>query len=587
MSSSSPPPVGPSPVGLPPVGRVLGTDDATPLSFWVAVEADQYLQLDDVVITDRPLPDGRVVQLAGVVTAMRARHEGLQFDSDVFMVAQGHLPAQVQESAEVSVTRVEPEVFVPPRPGAAAHRATGEARDRALSFDQMERTVTIGMGRDGAPVVLNAEFLDGTRGGHVSISGVSGVATKTTFATWLLHSLFTGEGLAKDRRKNAKALIFNVKGEDLLFLDHANSRLTDAQRSQYALLGVPATPFTEVLVCAPLTPTMQIDVASRTSGVQGFWWTMAEFCQGELLRFVFADPDDERAGYSLVITSVATRLKRKGSATADGAWTIDQKVLRTFGDLCDLLENALQDQDDRTDWVGSATPGGTVNAFLRRLMGQKRAMEPIVRSDVPSDRPHSVSTDAAKVTVIDLHKLPEAAQRFVVGVTLNQEFSGRETGGVRPLTFVMLDELNKYAPREGDSPIKRVLLDIAERGRSLGVILIGAQQTASEVERRIVSNCAIRVVGRLDPAEAGRPEYGFLPASQRQRATLARPGTMFVAQPQIPVPLVVDFPFPAWATRAEEAAERPAGTGATAAERSPLHSLFPTLPPPPEEDIPF
>ncbi len=99
-----------------------------------------------------------------------------------------------------------------------------------------------------------------------------------------------------------------------------------------------------------------------------------------------------------------------------------------------------------------------------------------------------------------------------------------------------------------------MLLDIAERGRSLGIILIGAQQTASEVERRIVSNSAIKVVGRLDAAEAGRPEYGFLPAAQRVRATLAKPGTMFVSQPEIPVPLAVEFPFPAWATRLSECA---------------------------------
>jgi DNA helicase HerA-like ATPase len=85
----------------------------------------------------------------------------------------------------------------------------------------------------------------------------------------------------------------------------------------------------------------------------------------------------------------------------------------------------------------------------------------------------------------------------------------------------------------------------------LGVILIGAQQTASEVERRILANCAIRVAGRLDAAEAARPEYGYLPPAQRQRATLAKPSTMFIAQPDIPTPLAADFPFPAWATRAE------------------------------------
>ena len=39
-----------------PVGRVLGTEDATPLSFWVALAEDQYLQLDDVVVCERMVP---------------------------------------------------------------------------------------------------------------------------------------------------------------------------------------------------------------------------------------------------------------------------------------------------------------------------------------------------------------------------------------------------------------------------------------------------------------------------------------------------------------------------------------------------
>ena len=101
-------------------------------------------------------------------------------------------------------------------------------------------------------------------------------------------------------------------------------------------------------------------------------------------------------------------------------------------------------------------------------------------------------------------------------------------------------------------------MDIAERGRSLGVILIGAQQTASEVERRVVSNCAIRVVGRLDPAEAERAEYGFLSAPARQRAAILKPGSMLLQQPQIPVPLQIRFPFPSWATRVSEVAAQAA-----------------------------
>src|SRR5207344_460861 len=152
-----------------------------------------------------------------------------------------------------------------------------------------------------------------------------------------------------------------------------------------------------------------------------------------------------------------------------------------------------------------------------------------------------------QVTVVDLHNLNDRAKRFVVGVVLRRAFERKERSGqARPLQFVVLDELNKYAPRDGSSPIKEILLDVAERGRSLGIILIGAQQTASEVERRIVSNSSIRVTGRLDAAEATRPEYGFLPTAHQQRATIAKPGTMFVHQPQIAVPLIVEFPFPAW-----------------------------------------
>ena len=89
-----------------------------------------------------------------------------------------------------TVSRVEPEIFVPPLPGASARRAEHAERDHALFFDGMEHRVPIGLGRDGAPLYANLEFLDGTRGAHVNISGISGVATKTSYATFLLYSLF-------------------------------------------------------------------------------------------------------------------------------------------------------------------------------------------------------------------------------------------------------------------------------------------------------------------------------------------------------------------------------------------------------------
>jgi len=159
-----------------------------------------------------------------------------------------------------------------------------------------------------------------------------------------------------------------------------------------------------------------------------------------------------------------------------------------------------------------------------------------------------------QVSVIDIHGLPDRAQRFVVGVVVRRLVEQKEGMGQRPLVFLVLDELNKYAPRDGWSPIKEVILDIAERGRSLGVILIGAQQTASEIERRVTANASFKVAGRLDTAEAARGEYGFLTEAARARAAILKPGTMFLHQPEIPVPLLVQFPFPAWATRKDEVA---------------------------------
>src|SRR5262245_52761771 len=563
------------------VGRVLGTDDATPLTFWVAIAPEQYLQLDDVVVCERPVP-GRdePTRLSGVVTQVRARQEGARFDSDVFLVADGVLPAQTVEAAQVLTTRFDPEVFVPPRPGSEVRRAVGEERDVALCFNQMEGRRPIGLGRDGEPMYVNLDFVDGTRGAHVNISGISGVATKTTYATFLLYGLFHSGVLGTDAT-NSKALIFNVKGEDLLFLDHENVRLSPDQSQKYRALGLKPGAFDDVAVYAPprrddrnATP----DVQNRQLGVFPFFWTIEEFATEELLPFVFADAEDERQQYTMVVHNVAAALKRFGQPVGDGGWRIEGETLRTYHDLVEFVVSRVTDDDPlvRGPWAGPVTGTGTINAFVRRLLSSQRSLARLVRADVAADAlvRHRIDT-AAQITVVDLHNLDDRSKRFVVGVTLRRAFDDKERAGQhKPLLFVVLDELNKYAPRDGDSPIKEILLDVAERGRSLGIVLVGAQQTASEVERRVIANSSIRVVGRLDPAEATRPEYGFLPLTHQKRATIAKPGTMFVMQPEIPLPLVAEFPFPAWATRPSERGEtNPAATGAAAIPDDPYAGL--------------
>jgi DNA helicase HerA-like ATPase len=216
--------------------------------------------------------------------------------------------------------------------------------------------------------------------------------------------------------------------------------------------------------------------------------------------------------------------------------------IRDFGDLIDFLIGAIEN-DTQGYWV-PRTVTNTNEAFLRRLIGIGRRLGQLVRCDaLPLDF-------AGNVNVVDLHALHDDAQRFVVGAVLDQIWQPKQGSGREPLSFVVLDELNKYAPRQGSSPIKEILVDIAARGRSLGVILIGCQQNASGVEGAITDNAAIKIVGRLDAGHA--EEYKFLSVELRQRATRFLPGTMVLDQPVVPAPIPIVFPFPPFATNVQE-----------------------------------
>lgn len=555
----------PSPQTSEPVGMVLGTEDATPLSFWVGVAPDAYLQLDDAVIVETEVPGRGPLRIAGLVQDVRARHEGAQFDTDVFLVDRGVLPVETAVAAQVVATRFEPEVFVPPMPGLPAFRARGADRDEAMYFDQMERRLAAGLSRDGEPVYLDLDFLDGTRGAHVNISGVSGVATKTTYALFLLYALFHSPVLGA-YRANTKAIVFNVKGEDLMWLDRPNARLSEADRAEYERLGIPAGPFESVGLWAPPRgrpgPEGAVPrVEGRSDGVRAYYWTVREFVREKYLRFLFAEAEDERSQIADLVARVEAYLDRDcaddpehdATVVYAGAGAGFEEPIRDFDELCELI--AREVDADGSPWRGRVSDA-TVAAFLRRLdAGRFRVRELIWGRDAEDAAAHRIDWESNQVTVVDIHSLHDRAKRFVTGVVIKRLFEHKESMGRRePLHFLVLDELNRYAPRDGWSPIKEVLLDVAERGRSLGMILIGAEQTASEVERRVIANSAFRVVGRLDTAEAQRGEYGFLPAVTRARASILKPGSMILQQPHVPIPIQVRFPFPAWATRAEEAA---------------------------------
>ena len=567
------------------VGRVLGSEHTTTAEFRVVLEEDEYLQLDDLIVVRTEVPKVGEVRTYGVITEAEAVYEGAQYESDTHRIAElGIMPAAKVRTARVAVTRVDPEVWVSADPGEEVARATGEERRKALYADEMERPLPIGLGRDGAPVHVDLDFFDGRKGGHMSISGISGVATKTSFALFFLRMLTSTPEVVGSGAANLRVLVFNVKGEDLLWLDRPNASFEahEGAREGWTALGVDPAPFPSVRFWAPPRrqsgDVMVPDTGGRFEGVEVFSWTPRAFIDQDLLEFCFTDASDAKNQIPFIRERVQLQLKRwavgvdgmpgavalRDPAQApDGhAWSRDDRIPAAQADvvITDLpsLVRALEvhlEPDDGSEadaaWTARVMPG-TVAAFLRRLHAASARLGHLVRAD--ADR--RIDRGAANVTVVAIQSLHEQAQRFVVGALLRETFKEKEDTGQRlPLSVIVLDELNKYAPREGTGPLKDMLIDIAQRGRSLGVLLVGAQQTASRVAPEVLENAAIRVTGRLDSAEAERAEYGWMLPSTRARARLLKPGTMVVSQPAIPVPLVVTFPFPPWATRKEEVAD--------------------------------
>ena len=475
------------------MGRVIGTQDATPLEFWVWLEEGEPIQVDDAIVVETDSPNGPL-KLFGMVDIVRARHQGSTFDSDVVEAERG-LPVELSIAAHVKVTRLIPEYYYPPMPGDPVRTVEDEEFAQALFMDKMERKFPIGLSLSGKEVVYgNLDFLNGRKGAHMNISGVSGIATKTTYSTFLLHSLLHCGHLTD--AKNTHAIIFNVKGEDLLFLDKASNVMDVENEALYAQLGLPAEPFDSVQFYVPPTESARGPIMPKVSSrkadeVTPYFWTVRDFCRQRLLRYLFSEGGEDASLLSALTYQVERKLLEAAEdAEKDGP---GPGVLLPLGE--DLAEDdspapPTEVRDFPTllramEALASATnhSPGTVGAFMRRLYSAEDKVSYLIRDPADSDAArHAINWRNRQVTVVSLSGLYEVGKSFVVGSVLQQIQEEKEaTGSAEPLCFIVVDELNRYAPRDGWSPIRERLLEIAERGRSSGTILIGAQQTASEV----------------------------------------------------------------------------------------------------------
>ena len=401
---------------------------------------DAYLQLDDVVALER-VAARAASRCASTASCrqVRARHEGARFDSDVFLIADGVLPAEVSEAAQVPATRFEPEVFVPPLPGAARSRkATGDAPrpgpvlrpDEAAAARRPVPRRRAALPQPRVPRRHPRRPRQHQR--HLAASPPR-PATPPSCSTPC-----STRACSAPRPSTPRRSIFNVKGEDLLFLDHPNTQLDRRPADRYAPLGLPPGAVRVASASSPrragATANAAPDVASRTTGVTSLLLDASRSsAASELLPFLFADAEDDRQQYTMVVHNVAARLderraagrrRRRAASTGD--------AVRTFRELVDLIIEPRSTDDD-ADRVGRPGHRHRARQRLRPPAARRRRPRRAPRAGRrrPTRRPPR-RLRPAQVTVVDIHNLNDRAKRFVVGVMLRKAFEEKERSGPGP-----------------------------------------------------------------------------------------------------------------------------------------------------------
>jgi DNA helicase HerA-like ATPase len=558
----------------PAVGRVVATErkpnTAFEFHFWTALDAP--VGIGTIVRVDGATPiEGQMPVIYGVVTEGFAYtdlqsplHDVLGFDG-----APASAGWAASERAEIrlytaAVLRQIPDEPLQPVPMGEVRLADDADIALALRMDaylkEGSRTaIPVGLYRAGgteSPVYLDADFLVGPEAAHLNITGVSGLATKTSAVEWLLASIFAHFPAS---RGSIAAVCFNVKGPDLLFLDQpaAEGRLDERDHALYERLGVPAAPFENVRYFAPYTAkgyalaTLRSNEALQDNVTPLTWGLKEVFQYAEVLL----NKDDVDAKADALIDFIQERvldrdftdplLKRPYRVTTFG------ELEEWFRDLLIAIEAKGGGDTWRTHHVA------TIRKVRNRLVNIALRCQGLVSDGGESSDLPFGSFEDRSVYVVDVANLEEDAQDLIfarVVSKLREHLERRDLGVKHVIVFV--DELNKYAPGDGpDTYVRKMLLDIAERGRYLGLVLFSAQQFRSQVHRRVVGNSGTSLYGRMDGDELATPGYAVLsPAIKTKLATLEK-GQLMIRHPHFTQPIFVRFPRPAVMT-GRDGAER-------------------------------
>ena len=396
-------------------------------------------------------------------------------------------------------------------------------------------------------VILNSHFLIGPDGAHLNISGISGLAAKTSYSMFLLRAI--QEKFRTEDGETAAFVFFNVKGRDLMAIDEANNELSEVDKKIYNDLGLSTTPFDNVRYYYPYSKdevtakaqsyAMPDDIRAQKSMDKAFFYKYTfDKCQDKL-DLLLANEDDSTGTLESCVNYI---INQEGNFRGINKWdSFSEQV-----DECTKAGNTGKKNEIQvTSW----------RKFKRCI--RKAINNEIFAKTIAGDKEVDLTEEiennlrANQVMVIDIARLDDNTQSFVFGSVARAIYDlklGADRTDIPDKVILFVDELNKYASTDvpKNSPILRQLLDIAERGRSLGIILFSVEQFRSAIHDRVKGNCATHAYGRTNAIEVSKPDYRYIPKSYQNMMTRLTPGEYIISNPALRSLINIKFPRPTY-----------------------------------------
>ena len=463
-------------------------------------------------------------------------------------------------------------IYIPLQSNAKVMLATAEEINYALGLNDIRNPLVCGYlemyeGTKGCekvtlPVNLNSKFIIGPEGAHLNISGISGLASKTSYAMFLLKAIqdsYMQKDPKSEDEDSVAFVLFNVKGKDLLAIDQLNDFSDERNPEQarkdtfakYEKLGLPAEPFKNVHYYYPysipktrhwntyMTPEEVEDNIKKKKAKK---YKYIYKYDKDNLDLMFANIDDSTQTMESIISYIMS----------------GQGKFNQVSDWQGFLDAVKEKCSSETSGKDKEIPVASWRKFYR-IINKSITDNKIFARDIREDEGETRIGDALKyikkneVHVIDIAKLSEDKQAYVFGDAIRTiydlqlgQYAGEE--GVDPPSRVVIfiDELNKYDSKETpkNSPILRQVLDVAERGRSLGVVLFAAEQFRSAIHDRVTGNCSTHAYGRTNSIEITKSDYKSIPSVYKTMMTRLKQGEYIIQNPIFRSLLNIKFPKP-------------------------------------------